>query len=130
MNDNITRVGQTFSGIELSHFCSNELTDELWRAYGFPQARGSIIFWWFVIPIVLEIVKHVGCQYIFLFAADSSEDGKLVNYYIDGMNFRVPDDLATTKPVYDFACKFMCNEVSALAEQRKAFFENFNVDEV
>ena len=53
-----------------------------------------------------------------------------MNHYIDTMNFRVPDDLATTKPVYDFACKFMCNEVSELEKQRKAFFENFNVDEV
>jgi hypothetical protein len=46
------------------------------------------------------------------------------------MNFRIPDNLATTKPVYDFACKFMCNEVANLEAQRIAFFENFNPDEV
>lgn len=130
LNENITRVGQTFSGIELSHFCSNKLTDNLWEKYNLPQKRGSIFFWKFIVPIVEEIVKHVGCQYIFLFAADITEDEKLIKHYIDDMNFRIPDNLATTKPVYDFACKFMCNEVANLEAQRIAFFENFNPDEV
>ena len=130
LNDNISRVGQTFSGIELSHFCANELTDSLWDSFGFPQKRGSIIFWQFVVPIVQRIVQLVGCQYLFLFAADVSEDEKLVNHYIDDMNFRIPDDLATTKPVYDFACKFMCQEVKLLESGRQAFLDNFNPDEV
>ena len=130
LNDNISRVGQTFSGIELSHFCANELTDSLWDSFGFPQKRGSIIFWQFVVPIVQRIVQLVGCQYLFLFAADVSEDEKLVSHYIDDMNFRIPDDLATTKPVYDFACKFMCQEVKLLKAGRQAFFDNFNPDEV
>lgn len=130
LNDNITRVGQTFSGIELTHFCSNELTNDLWAEYNIPQKRGSVIFWRFVVPVVLKIIEFVGCQYIFLFAADSSEDEKLISYYMDDMNFRVPNDLATTKPVYDFACKFMCNEVALLDAQRQAFFDNFNPDEV
>lgn len=48
-NADIARVGKTFSGIELVHFCSNTDTDELWDSFGFPQLRGTIIFWYFVI---------------------------------------------------------------------------------
>lgn len=130
LNENISRVGRTFSGIELAHFCSNNQTDDLWEELGLPHSRGTIIFWKFVVNIVLEMVKLVGCQYIFLFAADMTPDGKLINHYKDQMNFRVPDNLATTKPVYDFACKFMCNEVSQLKEQQRLFFANFNPDSV
>ena len=55
---------------------------------------------------------------------------KELNKKLDEMNFRIPNDLATTKPVYDFACKFMCNEVALLEAQKQAFFDNFNPDEV
>ncbi len=125
-NENIARVGKTFSGIELVHFCSNTNTDELWESFGFPQLRGTIIFWYFVIPKVMEALKYVGCQYLFLFAADKSKEEKLVRYYENQLNFIKPDELATAKPFYDFTCKFMCHEVSTLEQERMEFFANFN----
>lgn len=124
--ENIARVGKTFSGIELVHFCSNTNTDELWESFGFPQLRGTIIFWYFVIPKVMEALKYVGCQYLFLFAADKSKEEKLVRYYENQLNFIKPDELATAKPFYDFTCKFMCHEVSTLEQERTEFFANFN----
>ena len=90
-NANIARVGKTFSGIELVHFCSNTDTDELWESFGFPQLRGTIIFWYFVVPKVLEALKYVGCQYLFLFAADKSREEKLVRYYENQLNFIKPE---------------------------------------
>ena len=125
-NANIARVGKTFSGIELVHFCSNTDTDELWESFGFPQLRGTIIFWYFVVPKVLEALKYVGCQYLFLFAADKSKEEKLVRYYENQLNFIKPDELATAKPFYDFTCKFMCHEISTLEQERREFLENFN----
>lgn len=125
-NTDIARVGKTFSGIELVHFCSNTDTDELWESFGFPQLRGTIIFWYFIVPKVMEALKYVGCQYLFLFAADKSKDEKLVRYYENQLNFIKPDELATAKPFYDFTCKFMCHETSTLEQERKDFLANFN----
>ena len=125
-NADIARVGKTFSGIELVHFCSNSETDDSWDNFGLPQLRGTTIFWFFVVPKVLEALKYVGCQYLFLFAADKSKDEKLVRYYEDQLNFKRPDELATAKPFYDFTCKFMCHEISSLEKEREEFFANFN----
>lgn len=125
-NADIARVGKTFSGIELVHFCSNTEADDVWENFELPQLRGTIVFWYFVVPIVMEALKYVGCQYLFLFAADKSKDEKLVRYYEDQMNFKRPDELATAKPFYDFTCKFMCHEISSLEKERAEFFANFN----
>lgn len=127
-NADIARVGKTFSGIELVHFCSNTEADDSWENFGFPQLRGTIIFWFFVVPTVMEAIKYVGSQYLFLFAADRSKDEKLVRYYEDQLNFTRPDELATAKPFYDFTCRFMCHDISSLETERNAFFENFNPD--
>jgi len=126
LNDDIARVGKTFSGIELVHFCSNSETDDLWEDFDMPQLRGTTIFWYFVVPKILNAIKYVGCQYVFLFAADKSKEEKLVRYYEDQLNFQRPDELATAKPVYDFTCKFMCHEISSLENEGAEFFENFN----
>ena len=125
-NENIARVGTTFSGIELVHFCSNTDADDTWENMELPQLRGTTIFWYFIVPKVMEILNFVGCQYLFLFAADRSKDEKLVRYYEDQLNFKRPDDLATAKPFYDFSCKFMCHEISSLEKERDEFFANFN----
>ena len=129
-NESITRVGQTFSAIELVHFCANDAAEDLWKSMNSPQPLGAVVFWGFVVPIIEDIRQKVGCQYLFLFAADLSKGEKLVKYYSDQLNFEIPTDLATAKPIYDFSCKFMCQEVKDLASARQAFFDNFNPDEV
>lgn len=126
LNSDIARVGKTFSGIELVHFCSNTETDYLWDNFELPQLRGATIFWYFVVPKVLETLKYVGCQYLFLFAADKSKDEKLVRYYEDQLNFQRPDELATAKPFYDFTCRFMCHDISTLEKEKESFFDNYN----
>ena len=126
LNDDIARVGKTFSGIELVHFCSNNETDDLWENFGLPQLRGTTIFWYFVVSQILNALKYVGCQYVFLFAADKSKEEKLVRYYENQLNFQRPEELATAKPFYDFTCKFMCHDVSTLEREREEFFNNFN----
>lgn len=129
-NESITRVGQTFSAVELVHFCANDATDELWASMNCPQPLGTVVFWNFIVPIIEEVRQKVGCQYLFLFAADFSKGEKLIHYYADQLNFEVPEDLATAKPIYDFSCKFMCQQVKGLEDGRNTFFANFNPDEV
>lgn len=129
-NESITRVGQTFSAIELVHFCANDGAEDVWKQMGLPQSLGAVVFWHFIVPIVKSVRQQIGCQYLFLFAADFSKGEKLIKYYEDQLNFKIPENLATAKPIYDFSCKFMCQEVKELADAREAFFDNFSVDEV
>ncbi len=129
LNKNITHVGKTYSGVELVHFCSNSATDASWKSLGFPKDRGSIVFWQFIIPIVLEVRKLVGCEYLFLFAADLSERHSLLNYYQNQMGFADEGEMATAKPLYDLSCKFMYQEAATLEARRKEFFDHFNSEE-
>ena len=38
--------------------------------------------------------------------------------------------MPTAKPIYDFSCKFMCQQVKDLEDGRNTFFANFHPDEV
>ena len=60
---------------------------------------GEVIFWKFIFPKFFEVQRIGGCEYAFLFVADLSEDRTLINYYN-----------------------------VALKENRKAYFENLNID--
>jgi len=128
IGENVTHVGSTFSGIELVHFCTNENTCSFWEELKEGQKLGVVVFWKFVVDVVLEAMKHIGCQYLFLFAADKSEDEELVAYYRDRLSFKEAIDMATAKPIYDLTCKFMYQETCRLESERDYFFEHYNID--
>ena len=128
MGDNTEKVGATFAGIEIVQFCRNEENNK-WRSCGIDKKLGVIVFWNFIVPIVLKVREHVGCQYLFLFAADESEDENLVNYYKYWLKFKQDENLKTAMPLYDLKCKFLYQEAGSLAEKREKFFNNFNPDE-
>lgn len=119
------KVGQTFAGIELVQFCANEGMSQIWASYQMPQKLGVIAFWQFIVPNILEAMKYVGCEYLFLFAADQSDDENLVNYY-KHLGFHEPDGVNTSMPLYDISCKMLCYEVSRLQADRNEFFTHFN----
>ena len=125
-NMNITHVLKTYSGVELVHFCSNNDADELWDSFMLPQSRGMIVFWYFIVPIIIQLRKLVGCEYLFLFAADDSNDQTLVEYYRNRLNFDDNQERAVAKPVYDFTCKFMYQDLEHIDDLQKDFFEHFN----
>lgn len=128
IGENVTHVGSTFSGIELVHFCSNENTRDFWKESVEGQKLGVVVFWKFVVKEVLEAMKHVGCQYLFLFAADKTDDEELVAYYRDNLYFKEAEDVATAKPIYDLTCKFMYQNTEKLLSEQEYFFEHYNVD--
>ena len=128
-NDNIVRVRSTHSGVEIVHFCKNDNNKDLWKQLGVPKSLGNIVFWHFIVPLLGDIKKLVGCKYAFLFAADLSDDGSLINYYRTDLHFEIPDDIGTNKPMYDLKCKFMCQTVNRLLADRKDFFNHFNPEE-
>lgn len=126
--ENLQRVGQTFSGVEIVQFCANENYRELFDSLGFFPHFGAVVFWHFLVPIVLEVRKHIGCQYLFLFAADTSDDESLIRYYRT-LHFTDAGKHGAVIPLYDWTCRFMYQEISVLQQGKEEFFGDFNRDE-
>lgn len=125
---NVMNVGKTFPGIEIVHFCANDDCRSLWDKYELDQSLGTIVFWHFIVPKIFELQKIVGCEYLFLFAADCDPDEHLVNYYSQKLKFSKADEHSAAMPIYDFTCKFMYQKISNLYKGRDKFYENFNHD--
>lgn len=128
-SDRLKRVGRTFAGIEIVHFCANDACRALWDEYHFKQKLGAVVFWHFIVPKICEARAIVGCQYLFLFAADLTPDELLINYYETFLGFRSSAEHGTAIPLYDYACKFMFQEVSGIETRRDDFYQEFNPDE-
>ena len=126
--ENLQRVGQTFAGVEIVQFCANENHRKFFDAMGFFPHFGAVVFWYFLVPIVLEVRKYIGCQYLFLFAADTSEDESLIRYYRT-LHFTDAGEHGAVIPLYDWTCRFMYQEISGLSQGMEEFFNNFNRDE-
>ena len=127
--DNLKRVGKTFAGIEIVHFCANDDCRPLWEKFNIQQKLGAVVFWHFLIPKICELRKIAGCEYLFLFAADLTPDELLVNYYRANLGFKDSNEYGTAIPLYDYACKFMYQELKDIEERREAFYADFNPDE-
>ena len=91
-------------------------------------------FWEKIVPFLLGITKQVGCKYIYLFAADKTEEfevsnvKKLVRYYKNVFKFYEcdEDDLIIVKPDYDMDCYGLIQEVSKLEKNRDAVWHEFS----
>lgn len=126
--ENLQRVGRTFAGVEIVQFCANENYREFFESLGFFPHFGAVVFWHFLVPIVLEVRKYIGCQYLFLFAADTSEDESLIRYYRT-LHFTDAGQHGAVIPLYDWTCRFMYQEISGLLQGKEEFFNNFNRNE-
>lgn len=114
-NQKIVRVNEGHPAIELVEFCANDTTKGCWEHYGMGKSRmGETLFWWFIVPKMMEISQLIGCEYAFLFAADETPDGELVRYY-EQLHFRKLPNLGTVKPYYDMRCWFMGKRLRSLA---------------
>ena len=127
-NRPILRVKNTYPGVELTHFCTDDNTKKCWKEYGFRYPLGEVMFWVKIVPIITHIQSSIGCQFAFLFAADETPDGVLTNYYKVELKFVKLVDVGTSKPFYDFCCEFMSQEINNLREAREEFLNNFNPD--
>ena len=78
---------------------------------------------------MLEVRKHIGCQYLFLFAADTSDDESLIRYYRT-LHFTDAGEHGAVIPLYDWTCRFMYQEISVLQQGKEEFFGDFNRDEL
>lgn len=70
------RVHETFSAIEIAHFCKNDCYEyNIDNMIG--VSLGSGLFWEKIIPKIKEAISIVGCKYRYLFAADNSDFEKV-----------------------------------------------------
>lgn len=131
-NRMISRVVRTYPAVELVHFVVNDGYRVFWqklaKKYGFgkPHTMAQIFFWYFVAPIITDIRNTLGCQYVYLFAADQSLNKRLINFYQVALNFSQEGDIGTSKPRYDFSCEFLHQEIEQLRDFREYYFDNFN----
>lgn len=128
LNTEMQRVLRTYPAIEVVEFCANENGRTAWRRLGIDRKMGECVFWHCIVPKLKKVQDEVGCQYVYLFAADSSMDGDLANYYKVALHFEQSATLGANKPQYDFQCFFLCQKMSELLQHRDSFYEYFNLD--
>ena len=124
-SDNILRTKKTYAAVELVHFCAHEPARKKWNALNMGRSLGRTMFWHFIEPKIRAIRDLVGCEYLYLFAADADRDGELVKLYRE-LGFEFREDLHVTKPAYDFCCYFMCQPVTSLWSNRNEFIRTYN----
>lgn len=129
-NKHTHRVSEVLSAVELTLFCNNDAkgVKEEWVSLGLPQRRGASIFWHLIMPKIQYLTNIVGCEYLYLFAADDDSDGTLVNYYKDAFHFTSPVDMGSNKPSFDYGCFFLCQQVNVLLQHSQYFYDHFNPD--
>lgn len=140
---NIMRVMKTFPGIVLTQFCKNE-------EYSLPEKLlfplGFYVFWEIVVDQVMYISSLLGCQYLYLFAADNTSSDtnisssmdflygdldenddnsivqkyKLVEYYKNELKFEDIQGMTILKPYYDFSCFSLIQAIDQLSDNKNA----------
>ena len=123
---NIEHVSDVYPAVELKLFGINEDAKQLWKSFSLPQRFGETLFWQVIVEQIEKISGIVGCQYVYLFAADKEPDGELVNYYQTRLHFSSSPDLSANKPHFDFNCQFMYQDMNTLKKYKRYFFDHFN----
>ena len=129
-SENTINVPKCISAIELRHLCKNE-------EYVMPKEinipLGCGVFWEIIVPIIIDITKQVGCKYVYLFAADKTEDlkesemKKLISHYKNNFKFSDCDEgIKFVKPEYDNHCYGLIQSVSMLESNREAIWHEFS----
>ncbi len=126
--NNTINVPNCISAIELRHLCRNENFIVPFDI-GIPLGFG--LFWEIIVPLILDITKQIGCKYIYLFAADQTDDKnehkKLISHYRNNFKFsECEDSIKFVKPEYDNYCYGLIQEVSKLKENRDAIWYSFS----
>ena len=116
--ENCINVENAHPAIEIQHFCKcdNYILPKELLDLDFPLGFG--LFWQKIVPIIKEVAALIGCEYLFLFAADKSEDNEkhLVTHYKGAMGFLDAEDLGLTlvRPDDDKKCISLVQLIAAL----------------
>lgn len=124
---NIQKVDACYPAIELQHFCRVD-NYNLPSSIRFPLGFG--LFWEKIVPRIIEITNMVGCEYLYLFAADRSDnpdDKKLISYYKDSLSFceLEGEGVILLKPEYDNNCTGLLQNAQYLQASRDDAWERY-----
>ena len=119
----ITKVLESYPAVELKLFGINESAKEYWKSLNLPEdmKMGETLFWLKAVKIIEKITRYVGCQYVYLFAADKEAEGQLVQYYRVRLGFKSDSSLSANKPHFDWQCQFLFQSTDELLDRRKKF---------
>lgn len=128
LNDelNAHKVEECFSAIELQYFCKNNSYKPK-KILDVPIGVG--VFWEVIVPLVCDINETIGCRYLYLFAADNTNNKNekdLVKYYKTSLKFDDIGDLIVVKPYYDIGCYSLYQEISELGTNREVIWQQFS----
>lgn len=148
-------VATTYPAIEIENLCKNFVNEEINSENHGSDSKnnrdiiplGFLVFWVFIVPMIQEIAQKVGCEYIYIFAADnvkgnynsgnliSFNDEKmtdnlpfqfpLISYYRTNYGFRDADDLFFIRPKYDEKCYEMLQSVEDAINNSKNIWKKF-----
>ena len=111
-------VAVTYPAIEIENLCRNHSVESSGKI-----PFGFLVFWIYIIPKVLEVAKIAGCEYVYIFAADSTDEPDkgqaLVRYYRANFGFHDTEDLHFIRPRYDFQCYQMVQSVKEACDNSK-----------
>lgn len=124
----VSRVSEVYSGVELKFFGINDNAKTYWASLGLPKKMGETLFWCKIVPKLEEMREVVGCQYMYLFAADKDADGHLVTYYRTVLHIDAPTRLSSNKPFFDYNSMFLYQDINELTKERDKFLNSFNPD--
>lgn len=119
----ITKVLTSYPAVELKLFGINETAKEYWKSLGFSKdiKMGETLFWLKVVDTLEEMHKYVGCQFVYLFAADKEAEGQLVQYYRVRLGFESDASLSANKPRFDWQSQFLFQSTDKLFARRDRF---------
>jgi hypothetical protein len=148
------QVQETFPAIDIKFLGRNkEYKPEIQLDF----RLGVYIFWEIIVPHLLAVAENVGCKYIYLFAADNTEQTEmvvdmppiwtpdydpneeeikeskihtLVNYYINELKFRYVSKYKILKPHFERRCYTLVQEGGSLQKNRESIWRSHITDDM
>ncbi|SEJ96030.1 hypothetical protein SAMN05660742_12920 [Propionispira arboris] len=117
-----THVAECYPAIELMHYCKNTS----YKGYKYTEVPlGFVLFWEVVVPQICRITETIGCEYVYLFAADKSDRShhRLVDHYRNAYKFDSMTDAVVLKSDYETDCYTLTQDISALKENREGIWK-------
>lgn len=120
--------------VELVEFCKCDLKDstEIWERLrkqwndDSVHTAGEYVFFTHIFPIVLRVSREIGCRLLLLYAADSSDNETLIQYYVSRLHLSKPgSNVVVNKPLYDIGCKLLTQDISELKSVYEALIPVF-----
>lgn len=134
IREDVLDVTKVVPGVELCHFCVNDSYRRRKKAWTVKHGIlsytvGAYVFYQFIAPKVIEISKTAGAQFLYLFCADDGSR-RLMDYYVNILNFSIMDDMACVRSNYDSGLKCLTIKIEKLQEDLAAFEDMVKVNDL